>query len=118
MALIEDMANQIAADIKGEFHPTVAIDPATIMAIIGIIVQIAKMYRDCKKSPAQAKDHLAGINDWGGWWTRRKLWNLAKSHVSDHNNPGVSAKEVYEGLLRHAKKVTISDMTQLYLENA
>lgn len=116
MALTEELAHKIAADIKGEDNPTVFLDPATIMAIIGIIVQIVKMYRECKKSPAEAKAHMADIDGWGGWWSRRKLWRAAKNYVRE-NDSSVSVEEVYEGLLRHAKKVTISDMTQLYMEN-
>ena len=116
MAVSEEMAYLVAADIKGEDNPTVVVDPSTIMAIISVIVQVVKLYQECKKSPAQAKDHLSGINGLRGWWSRRKLWNLAKQEVQ-RTNSSASAEDVYNGLLRHAQKVTISDMTQLYLEN-
>jgi hypothetical protein len=111
MEFTQGVANQIAADIHGEDNPTVAIDPATIMAIISVIIQVVKMYRECKKSPAQAKESMSSP----GFLNRWKLKRLAKSAVADQG-ASVSADDVYNGVLRHGGRVTISDVTQLYQE--
>ena len=103
MALLEDKATQIAFEMHGE-NPTVFIDPATILAIIGVIIQIIKAYKDCRKTPAEAKYHMDNI----GWWNRWKLRRIIRA--------ANGTDEVYSGILNHIRKTTIDDVSLLYHE--
>lgn len=42
MSLLEDKANKIVAEAKGE-NPVVFVDPITILTVIIVIVQIVKL---------------------------------------------------------------------------
>lgn len=46
----EDIATRIAAKHVGEGR---AIDPLTIMLILGVVTQVLKMWKECKKEPEE-----------------------------------------------------------------
>lgn len=110
MSLLNELAHEIYEETGGDVK-TVAIDPATIFAIIGVITQVIKLYQDCQKTPVQAQEHMSSI----GWWNRRKLWRVVKSS-SLLRNSSVSAEDVYDALLNRSAKITAEDVKKLYSE--
>ena len=110
MSLLEDKANQIAADARGE-NPTVFVDPATIFAIISVITQVIKLYQGCQKSPEAAKVAMASPN----MIQRLKLRRIARQQLAkNHSDEHVGA--VVNGVLKQGKVLTYEEVTQLYEE--
>jgi hypothetical protein len=112
MSLLEDKANQVAAEIQGEVNPTVAFDPATILAIIGLITQIIKLYQGCKQSPSEAADAMKEPN----WWQRWRLRRLANQVVRQSGAKDVVVSHVVEGVLKQGKIVTVEEVEVMYKE--
>ncbi len=110
MSLLEEKANLIAANARGE-NPTVAVDPATIMAIISVIVQVVKLYRECQKTPSEAKTAMESPN-WINRWRLRRIarQSLARSHSDE------SVSSIVNGVLKQGKDVTVEEVSQLYNE--
>jgi hypothetical protein len=110
MSLLEDKANLIAGDVKGDM-PTVVFDPMTIMAIISLIVQVVKLYQECKKTPTQAQEAMASPN-WIHRWRLRRMTRQALSE--NHSDETVGA--VVNSTLKQGKALTLDEVTQLYAE--
>jgi hypothetical protein len=112
MSILEEKANRIVADVKGEM-PTVIFDPAIIIAVISIIVQLVKMYQSCKKTPEEAKVSMASPN----WFQRWRLHWMTRAALARHNsNEAVSA--VKESVLKQGRNLTVEEVSQLYAEAA
>lgn len=108
MSLLEEKAQQIAFDSEGT---EVFVDPATILSIIGVIIQIVKLYKNCRKSPEEAKYHMDNI----GWWNRWRLRRMIRSSIKK-NKSASDAEKVYDGVLSHINKTSKEDMDKLYKE--
>ncbi len=110
MSLLEDKANLIAGDAKGEM-PTVVFDPMTILAIISVIVQVVKLYQECKKTPTEAKDAMASPDFFHRW----RLHRVVRQALSEqHSDETVSA--VVNSTLKQGQTITVDEVTQLYAE--
>lgn len=110
MSILEEKANVIAGGMRGE-NPTVAIDPATIFAIIGVITQVIKLYQGCKQTPTQAAEAMKEPN----WWQRWRLRRLANQTIREHGID-VNVGDVVEGVLNQGKMVTTEEVTKMYEE--
>lgn len=110
MSLLEEKANIVAADARGE-NPTVFVDPATIFAIISVITQVVKLYQSCQKTPEAAKTAMESPNLLQRWKLRRiARQELAKSHSDEH------VSSIVNGVLKQGKVLTPEEVAQLYKE--
>lgn len=98
MSILEDKAAAVASHGSTE----VVVDPATILAIINILIQIVKLYQSCQKTPAEAKAHMSRP----GWLSRLRVRRM----VRDLKDP----ERVAEGLLHQGKILTVEEIEQLF----
>lgn len=110
MGMIEDKANRIVDDTKSEM-PTVFFDPITIIAVIGLIVQLIRLYQSCKKKPEDAKTLMAAPNFIHRWRLRRMVRAaLAKEHSEE------TVCAVSNSVLKQGKLLTVDEVHKLYQE--
>lgn len=111
MALLENKALQIAGEAKGGEMIEVAIDPITIMAIINLIVEIMKMFKDCKKTPTEAKVTMSSPN----WIQKWRLRGMIRQELKKHGSKE-DPNAVLNSILNQGNSLSVQEVAILYAE--
>jgi hypothetical protein len=88
-----------------EEMPKSAISPETLYLIVQLLIEVIKLYRDCKKSP-QALSSMRSPSFMDRWRFRK----LAKVHFAGESSA------VVEACYKMAKNLTLSDVDRMYEE--
>lgn len=108
MSLLEDKANKIVAEAKGE-NPVVFVDPITILTVISVIVQIVKLYQSCKKTPEEVKKSMESPN----WIERWRLKRIVRKSIKSNED----VNGIVNGILKQGKDITVEEIVQLQKES-
>lgn len=111
MSLLEDKAMQIAGEAKGDKMVEVAIDPVTIMAIISLIVEVVQMFKNCRKTPAEAKVTMSSPN----WLQRWKLRGMVRQELKKQGSTD-DPNTVLNSVLNHGNSLSAQEVATLYAE--
>lgn len=113
MSFLEEKATQIAVGSKDDNMVEVAIDPITIMAIIGLIIEVVQMFRNCQKTPEDARVVMSSPN----WLQLWKLRGMVRQELKKHGS-NANPNEVLKSILDQGKHLSVRDVATLYSEAA
>lgn len=102
---VQEATNKVIARRK-----VVSFDPAIILMIIAAVVELIKMWRECRKEPEEALDSAQRPGIITRWIMRRVLRrNLGKKYDE-------FGDDVKEALLEVARDTSVEEMKQMYDE--
>ena len=113
MGIIEQKANQIAADMaQTESIKKYAIDPFTILTIVEILIELVDLYRKCRK----AKQETAQSMQDPGMVERWRLRKVIRTKVDDSEAHQILGNRIFQSTLNVGKTVTEDEVGQMYDE--
>lgn len=115
MSVLQDKSRLIAMDAIRN-GPGSVTDPTTVItAVVSIITMIMKLYKDCKKTPAQAVSDIQSAAAGGlwGWFQRRRLWRVIQNHDIPQN---VSQLDVYNATLKMGRGTNTGEVAAMFRE--
>lgn len=113
MSVIQDKANAIAADMQqNQAVRHLAIDPFTIMAVVGVIIDLVKLYIQCKKTPQQTAASMQNP----GVIERWRLHRVIRHHVDYPEAHAALGQPLFNSTLKVASTVTEDEVNGMYTE--
>jgi beta-lactamase regulating signal transducer with metallopeptidase domain len=115
MKTINNKAETIAKDIATtkESLKSVALDPFTILAIIGIIISLIQLYLTyCKKTTQEAASSMRNPNLVEKWQLRR----LIRKHIDDCDVRKLLGEPLLTSLLKIGATITDEEVAKMYTE--
>jgi hypothetical protein len=108
---LEERAEKIAFQLSEE-HQAVALDPVTIMIVLGILVEVVKLFMKCH-SASGAVGQLADP----GFFHRLLMRRVIKNHLRKTKLRGHET-EVEKAIVASGKTVSTQEMGSYYSEVA
>ncbi len=114
MSVIESKAAEVATHMTSESNipNKVAFDPMTIMAIIGVIVQLVQQVMACINKPKDAADRARQPRLLDHWRVRRLVRQYNWQHPELAKDPNVVA----DAIVHTGRKVSDVEMEGMYAE--
>jgi hypothetical protein len=109
--LSKDVANEVASHMvfKSKVDNAVAFDPLTVLAIIGVIIQIAKLIAECRNK-STALDSMVNPS----YTQRVRLWLMLNRKFRGKDDKFIDS--VYEGIREAAKSKTFEQVKMMSQE--
>lgn len=108
-----EVANELANDlVKDGEDKVVLFDPMFIIAIIGIIINLVKLWKDCNKTPLNALADSKSPGLIGRWQLRR----LIKHSLDDEEVSSRYGNKVFKAVLAKGQKLTEDNLKKLFTE--
>jgi len=113
MGVLEDKANAISADMeKSKIEKRVAFDPMMIVTIIGIIVNVIKIYQNCRNTPKEAAASMRS----GGILERWRLRKAIRHQINDAEMHDHIGPQLFNSTLLVASKLQDEEVEKMYDE--
>jgi hypothetical protein len=114
MSVIEAKANNAASELAQTqgIDNSVALDPATILALLEIIMQVMKMLQNCRKTPENALLVLRNPSIMERWALKR----IVKRVVDDEDVHKLYGRQFLNSIVSVGHSCSLDEVTNMYKE--
>src|ERR1051326_417443 len=113
-SIIKDKAQQVCDDMAKNqgIDQKLAFDVMLIIAIIGVIVNLVRLFIECKQSHQQAQAKMANPGLMERWRLRRAI----REHVDDGEVQAALASQLFNSSINISSKLKVEEVAAMYDE--